>query len=268
MSEKRDEFTKETKDLLASRVGYKCSFPNCGKDTTGPHIKPDKRVSIGEAAHITAAAPGGARYCVTMTSEERKSANNGIWMCRSHARLVDADEFTYPVELLKSWKYNAEYEQSCVLNGVQGFGIKNQRCKDAIRLVNKDIQNIHGIYNYFWEYYQHNLSDYGDFIEVNNKIMEYWNLFGDKLQNAVATLYSENAKYHTDFSEYELDLPEELVDKIKQYEELTNFVFQTDGVGLYENYYEKLFEMLSRNFNQMVTLINEISSIVREMYKR
>lgn len=43
-----------------------------------------------------------------MTSEMRKSISNGIWMCRNHGNLVDADYSQYTVETLKAWKNNAE----------------------------------------------------------------------------------------------------------------------------------------------------------------
>ena len=58
----------------------------------GPHSNPQKRVSIGEAAHITAAAEGGPRYNPDLTPEERSSIENGIWLCKSCARMIDSDE--------------------------------------------------------------------------------------------------------------------------------------------------------------------------------
>lgn len=43
-----------------------------------------------------------------MTPEMRKSISNGIWMCRNHGNLVDADHSQYTVEMLKTWKNDAE----------------------------------------------------------------------------------------------------------------------------------------------------------------
>ena len=111
---KRDDFSQKTIDTLCERVGGKCSNPNCRRETKGPHSNPQKRVSIGEAAHITAAAEGGPRYNPDLTPEERSSIENGIWLCRSCARLIDSDERVYSIELLRMWKYAAEYEQSCI----------------------------------------------------------------------------------------------------------------------------------------------------------
>ncbi|MBS3652561.1 hypothetical protein KEU06_28695 [Pseudaminobacter sp. 19-2017] len=63
---------------------------------------------MGEAAHITAASPGGPRYDASLSSEERRSFSNGIWLCRDHAHQVDHDEEHFTVELLRQWKRNAE----------------------------------------------------------------------------------------------------------------------------------------------------------------
>ena len=60
-------------------------------------------INIGEAAHICAAAPGGPRYDPSMTPEQRKSASNGIWLCRNHAKAVDSDP-AYTVEILREWQ--------------------------------------------------------------------------------------------------------------------------------------------------------------------
>ena len=86
---KRDDFSQKTIDRLCERVGGKCSNPNCRRETKGHHSNPQKRVSIGEAAHITAAAEGGPRYNPDLTPEERSSIENGIWLCKSCARMID-----------------------------------------------------------------------------------------------------------------------------------------------------------------------------------
>lgn len=109
MNSKRDDFTDTTKRLLAERVGWKCSFPNCSQDTVGPSSSnTEKRINNGVAAHICAAAEGGPRYDATMTPEERKSPDNGIWMCRNHGTLIDSDDKKYTPAQLKIWRENAE----------------------------------------------------------------------------------------------------------------------------------------------------------------
>ncbi|ALO34516.1 hypothetical protein CMT41_07155 [Colwellia sp. MT41] len=109
MSKGRDEFLEGTKRILADRAGWRCSFPNCGQFTLGPsNTDLDKKINNGIAAHICAAAENGPRYDPNMTPEQRKSLDNGIWMCRNHGNLIDADFSTYTVEQLKEWKVQAE----------------------------------------------------------------------------------------------------------------------------------------------------------------
>ena len=104
----RDDFSQATKDILARRVNYLCSNPDCPLATIGPHSDSQKAVNKGVAAHITAAAPGGKRYDVSLTSEQRSGADNGIWLCQNCAKLVDSDEKRYHVDLLRAWKLVAE----------------------------------------------------------------------------------------------------------------------------------------------------------------
>jgi hypothetical protein len=104
----RDDFSKKTKELLASRVGFRCSNPKCQKPTSGPQIDPVKAASIGKAAHITAASPGGKRYDNKLSKTQRRAINNGIWLCSNCATLIDTDEQRYTIELLLDWKTKAE----------------------------------------------------------------------------------------------------------------------------------------------------------------
>lgn len=108
MDRNRDNFTKATKELLAKRVGYRCSNPRCRKQTICAAQKEDKVVNVGAAAHIRAAAPGGPRYDPCMWEEERKSAQNGIWLCQTCSKLIDSDVEKYTVRLLQEWKEEAE----------------------------------------------------------------------------------------------------------------------------------------------------------------
>ncbi len=104
----RDNFTRTTTEALAKRVGMRCSNPDCRKLTAGPHSDPSKAVNVGVAAHITAASEGGPRFDPGLTPEERRSPENGLWLCQTCAKLVDNDPANYPVELLLRWKTAAE----------------------------------------------------------------------------------------------------------------------------------------------------------------
>lgn len=121
---KRDEFTPRTVMNIARRVNYHCSMPQCGVSTQAPHSDPAKFINLGEAAHITAAAPGGPRYDLLLSREQRRHASNGIWMCRLHARLVDADDSRYTVDELRDWKMRAEEKtfNLTVLKAIQPNG--------------------------------------------------------------------------------------------------------------------------------------------------
>ena len=103
----RDDFSASTKDKAAKRSAYRCAF--CGKPTIGPSFENNEAVSnTGVAAHICAAAPGGKRYAPNMTSKQRKSIDNCVWMCQTHAHLIDTDEVKYSVAVLEDMKQKAE----------------------------------------------------------------------------------------------------------------------------------------------------------------
>jgi hypothetical protein len=104
----RDDFSKNTKEILAKRVGLRCSNPNCRRPTSGPQVHPRKTLHIGVAAHITAAATGGPRYDARMTQEGRCGIENAVWLCQNCAKLVDNDPARYSVDLLHRWRRLSE----------------------------------------------------------------------------------------------------------------------------------------------------------------
>ncbi len=95
---------------MSKRVAFKCSNPDCRKPTVGPNINDDKATIIGVAAHISAASIGGPRYNPDLTTEQRISIDNGIWLCQNCATLIDKDWENYPTEKLLNWKNKAEDE--------------------------------------------------------------------------------------------------------------------------------------------------------------
>jgi hypothetical protein len=104
----RDEFSAGTKQLLANRVGHRCSNPSCRQSTSGPQSDPKKAINVGVAAHITAASIGGPRFDPGLTPDEREGIGNGIWLCQTCAKLVDSDVTRYSVGLLREWRNQAE----------------------------------------------------------------------------------------------------------------------------------------------------------------
>jgi len=103
MKSKRDNFKAKTKEVLGKRAGFQCSI--CKSITVGPSMESITSTNnIGVAAHITAAAPGGARYDSSLKSEERSNISNGIWLCQNHAALIDRDIINWTVEKLLDTK--------------------------------------------------------------------------------------------------------------------------------------------------------------------
>jgi hypothetical protein len=113
----RDDFSRQTRDRLAMRVGVRCSNLTCRKLTTGPRTESPYIINIVVAAHITAASPGGPRYDVSLSSQQRESGQNGIWLCQNCAKLIDNDPARYPAEVLRDWKAKAE---ACALSELEG----------------------------------------------------------------------------------------------------------------------------------------------------
>lgn len=108
MSDARHDFTQDTIRKLCDRVAGVCSNPDCSAPTKGPHSDGDKAINVGSACHIHAASPGGPRYDEAQTEDERRSINNGIWLCRNCGTLIDTDEDRFPAPLLRLWRAKAE----------------------------------------------------------------------------------------------------------------------------------------------------------------
>lgn len=108
---KENDFTKLTIMKLRDRVANLCSNPQCRKNTVAANLETiDSRTIIGEAAHIRAASSGagGARFDDDMSHDERKSIDNGIWLCKNCHRMIDREHKKYSVEILERWKAEAE----------------------------------------------------------------------------------------------------------------------------------------------------------------
>ena len=116
----REDFSASLKDSLSRRVNLCCSNPGCGKPTAGPHTDPTRALNIGVAAHITAAAPRGPRYDITLSNAERAAFDNGIWLCQNCAKLIDNDPTRFPATLLRRWKAKAETK---AMNGLSGVAM-------------------------------------------------------------------------------------------------------------------------------------------------
>lgn len=141
----RDDFTQATAQRLAKRVGFRCSNPECRKPTSGPGAD-GGTVSLGVAAHITAASQGGPRFDEHLTNEDRRAAENGIWLCQQCSRLVDADDSAYRVADLNEWKAFAEAAAAVELRGYvvrkgRDFAILEEKMPELIEEMRTDLRS-------------------------------------------------------------------------------------------------------------------------------
>lgn len=130
---KRDDFSTKTKTILRDRAGHKCSNPACEAYTSGPGNGFSETMHLGDAAHICAASQNGPRYDEKMTSTERSSIENGIWLCTICARKIDRNDDIYSVSLLKEWKTKAE-ERARRDNGEKSYS-KDKIISDVAAII-------------------------------------------------------------------------------------------------------------------------------------
>jgi len=103
----RNDFSAKTRTALGLRSGFACAICKCG--TVGPSQKsPYAVTNVGVAAHISAARPGGARYNPKLSTAARSGIENGIWLCQTHAKMIDDDAVTWTMERLLEVKQARE----------------------------------------------------------------------------------------------------------------------------------------------------------------
>jgi hypothetical protein len=112
----RDDFDKKIVDAIGKRASFICSNPDCRSMTLCPSAEDESKfIYVGKAAHITAAAEGGPRYDSGLTPEQRKSTNNGIFLCSNCADMIDKNNgIDFSVDQLMLWK--REHEEWVVKN--------------------------------------------------------------------------------------------------------------------------------------------------------
>ena len=113
MTTRDADFSPAEKTELARRAGWRCSYPGCGLGTVGPgRLDSDAAITMGKAAHITAASEGGPRYVKEMGPATRKSAiQNGFWACSQHADMIDKNDGRgYTAVQLHHWR--SQWEES------------------------------------------------------------------------------------------------------------------------------------------------------------
>lgn len=132
----RHEFSAATKTLLAKRSAYQCAI--CRAVTIGPSTVSELAINnVGKACHIYAAAPDGPRPNKLLTEADRRSITNAIWLCGTHATLIDNDVAEWTAERLIEIKQAHESRvrgligvPTHVINGSLGM----ERNKNAIHI--------------------------------------------------------------------------------------------------------------------------------------
>lgn len=104
----RHDFPLPVKRELAVRAAHFCSNAQCLRLTAGPRSGDARGLGTGHAAHICAAAQGGPRYDPDQSESQRRSAENGLWLCRECGDMVDKDAAGFTALQLHGWKRDHE----------------------------------------------------------------------------------------------------------------------------------------------------------------
>jgi len=117
--------TRETIRRLFLLSGNQCAFPEC----TAPIIMEDGTY-VGQVCHICAAEPGGERFDISQTNEQRREFENLLLMCPAHHVVTD-DVDAYPVLRMKQLKaaHEARFQR----------GLASMENAESIQIVNSDV---------------------------------------------------------------------------------------------------------------------------------
>ncbi|TCB54469.1 hypothetical protein [Acinetobacter terrestris] len=103
----RDNFSSKTIEQLAKSVGYQCVRPGCAQITHFYDTLTGSMKSAARASHDSAASGGGPRYDASLTTEQRKSYENGAHLCVKCAVIVDIDVERFPPGIISGWQRKA-----------------------------------------------------------------------------------------------------------------------------------------------------------------
>lgn len=94
--------------LLWGRSGNRCAFPDCDQLLT--EGEGSDGLVVGEMAHICGEKSGAARQDATLLPGFVNSYDNLILMCPTHHTIIDKDEATYTVDVLREMKAVREHK--------------------------------------------------------------------------------------------------------------------------------------------------------------
>lgn len=97
-------YAQPVRALLWAASGGWCCFPDCDFVCVELTESGDAPATFGHIAHIEALKDDGPRANPALSEQERNAYANLIVLCPNHHGIVDADEETYTVAILRPWK--------------------------------------------------------------------------------------------------------------------------------------------------------------------
>jgi hypothetical protein len=94
--------------LLFGWAAGRCSFEHCRDTCLAPSTLLDRAAVTAVIAHIEAHSNNGPRANIGLTKSMRDRYENWILLCPQHHIIVDVQESTYTVPLLRTWKTEHE----------------------------------------------------------------------------------------------------------------------------------------------------------------
>lgn len=103
-----DRISSKVQKILCTRSGNRCANPECRKILVVDKTDSDIESLVAQMAHIAGEKEGSPRYDNTMTTKERNSYANLIFVCGNCHKMIDDQPNTYTVEKLHEMKTNHE----------------------------------------------------------------------------------------------------------------------------------------------------------------
>lgn len=94
-SSTRPRLSRAVRTLAMQRAGMRCCYPGCNV--------PLGENGIGQIAFISSPHVGGPRYNPDLKEEFLYSADNVVFLCPTHHRLIDSDPDTYTAKEITKW---------------------------------------------------------------------------------------------------------------------------------------------------------------------
>lgn len=103
----RADFSAIVKLELALAANFHCVRPGCARLTHAYHADSKLFFNLAAASHDAAAADDGPRPAPHLSREQRSAYDNGAWLCRVCAKLVDDLPDVFPYGTLSTWQEDA-----------------------------------------------------------------------------------------------------------------------------------------------------------------